>query len=317
MRNFFLILNILIAFQKSYSQVKCKSIFLDNFETINLKSEKTTLAKMQIEKINESILKIHSTFNFELNLENMIKPDWTHYQALSDLDNLLKTVNRKNNFKLPNNELIVLSLKIENELKHKLDDSEFKANYWKYIDRSYSFFEKLEQVNKKLGMNIFPTESIKLVPSNAETIEQAEKLLQTLNNNFEREFEVTGHKNLDEYKKYAVNFSSETKKLIQLFETDAVVALHRPESARFWLPITGFQNQRTTGSSNGCLNEEYRNTAEASATNINIVNYQKLSVRFMPNYAEVLISPQNREIKKYSRASFYGSDLWIIKKSVV
>lgn len=250
------------------------------------------------------------------------RPDWNAYNNISIL---LKTI-ESDSFR-PLSNIEKLSLKnefkkknatLEQSLSDALKNPDFLEAYKKHIDAHYALFELMKKVNDILDVPVFPKARFDLTISNAETKRQGEKILSDLNESFAKDFaEHSGHKSLEEYKEFVRNHDETSKKIVDLMEDHVLVAMHRPENARFWIPLTGFQNQRVTGSSKGALTPDGRNQAESNLLLLDQNEYVKNSVRFMPKYAEVIVGRDIADIQNGKWADGYGSDLWIIKKSVL
>lgn len=306
-----------VVSNQAFAQLSCESL-LDRAPVL--------LAKKSFSKIYTEILSqvnmMRSDAGFDGVYSAQRNPDWNAYNNVS---NLLKTLESPLYNKLTNIEKLSLKKEfslanesVEKWLAEALKDPNFVSTYKIHLDKNYSFFELLEKVNSKVGVSIYPDVRLNMVLSNRETIIQGEKLLTQLNKDFNKDFvELSGYKSLEEYKKKAQTFDETSKKTADLLENQVLVAMHRPENARFWIPLTGFQNQRITGSSRGTLSPHYRNQAEAHLLKVNQTDYEKNSFRLMPKYAEVILGREVTDLKNGDSASHYGSDLWIMKKSVV
>ncbi len=198
----------------------------------------------------------------------------------------------------------------------------------RFLDNNIAYFNLLIKLNKTLGVEVFPIPNLQDLPKDRDLIKEAEDLVKKLEKEVELKFTNISKlkfKNLREFKKFAVSESEHSAKLIRLTQKNLIVAMHRPESARFWIPISGFQNQRVTKSSNGSFFEETktlddisdRDSAEAKLTLTFIEEYVPKSARFKPNYAEARVDHLQSEYKPSNGASIYGYDLWIIKEEVI
>lgn len=306
-----------VVSNQAFAQMSCESL-LDRAPVLVAKKNFSKSYQLALEQIRT----VRDSESFAAVFSENQKPDWHAYNNISIL---LQTLESPAYIKLSNIEKLSLEkeFSVKNaELKKMLNESlskpEFLEAYKKQIDENYAFFALLEKVNEKAGVPVFPKARLDLTVSNRETIAQGEKLLIDLNNTFEKDFaEHSGFKSLEEYKKTAENFDETAKRTVELLEDQVIVAMHRPDNARFWIPLTGFQNQRVTGSSKGYLGGDYRSQAESALLRMPKEDFIKNSVRFMPKYAEVIVGTEVKDIKNGRGADQYGNDLWIIKKSTV
>jgi hypothetical protein len=298
----------------SYAGMTCDSLFSKNSGVVLKKQPISAEVQSKFYELISEVYKL----DLEKSYKQLYKLDWFKYAALSKLQEYItleKISSQTVNVKFLLAPFIAESKLISIEMNKLLKNEEYKLKYQRHLDRNYSFYQILENINQRLGANIFPTARFDLVQTNENTILEAEALIQRMNFDLEKDFSLSGHKNLEELRTYAVDHSPEAKTAVNLLENDVIVALHRPENARFWLPMTGFQNQRTTGSSGGSLDEALRNKGEAACTGIPLKEYANKSVRFMPNYAEI-VAPFDGSYTNVYGASQYGTDLWIVKKDV-
>ena len=139
-----------------------------------------------------------------------------------------------------------------------------------------------------------------------------------MNEDFERHFELTGYKSMEEYRAFVESVNPESKKLLQDIQKHLFVTIQRPENARFWIPLTGFQNQRTTGSSGGAYDPGKRDKVEMTYLNLPLEKYQAMSTRFKVKNAAMDIKSKETGLKReMAFLGQYGSDHWIVKESVL
>ncbi len=306
-----------LASNQALAQSTCQELF-ERLPVLISKENFSSLYRETLEKTNL----VRNNSDFAAIFSQNQKPGWTAYNSVSIL---LKMLESPLYLKLPNIEKLALKKEfsqnnaiLEKQLDESLKSPEFLEKYKKHIDENYAFFALLEKINEKSEVSLFPRSRLDLTVSNRETILQAEKILTDLNKDYAKDFsEHSGYKSLEEYTKFVKNFDHTSNQIVDLMQDHVLVAMHRPESARFWIPLTGFQNQRVTGSSKGALSTGRRNQAESNLLLVNQLEYEKNSVRLMPKYAEVIVGREVTDIKNGSDASHYGSDLWIIKKSVI
>ncbi len=198
----------------------------------------------------------------------------------------------------------------------------------RFLDNNIAYFKLLQKVNEALGLDVFPIPNLQDLPKDSDLIVEAEALVKKLEHEVSSKFvniSKLEFKNLREFNKFVASQSEYSAKLIRLTQKNLLVAMHRPESARFWVPIAGFQNQRVTKSSNGSYYEETktlrnvsdRDTAESRLTQIPLEKYIVKSARFKPNYAEARPDHSQDLLMPGTTAAGYGSDLWVMKDEVV
>jgi hypothetical protein len=88
----------------------------------------------------------------------------------------------------------------------------------------------------------------------------------------------------------------------------------RPESARFWVPKSGFQNQYVTGSSNGLYSPETRQKTEATMYSTDVQKIQSMDLELLPKYGTLRTTPDT-QIGNDSDYNWYGEDIYFIKES--
>jgi hypothetical protein len=269
-----------------------------------------------LESFKNEILKIDDS---EV-LTGSKKPDWHQYNHLKNILTAAKIIHHKNAEKKFNSSEIEI---LKNDLKdwalrhHQITvDLTATPELIKFIDTNHGYFNLYSRINMAVGLNIFPTKHLELVPQTKELLKDAEKTVASNQQAISELYESTGHKTKNSYLKYVKNYSARAKNILDLVQNNLVIAIHRPENARFWIPISGFQNQRTTGSSNGAMDPYYRNQVESNLTFQDTAKYSEKSVRYMPNYGEARPEQGYKELLPNTGADRYGSDLWIVKKEL-
>ncbi len=265
-------------------------------------------------------------------------PTWENYYIIQQLlinakkTKLSETEKRELiNFLSDSSSQIAHLRKLTGELNSK--QKEYSADNLynptaRFLDNNIAYFKLLQKVNETLGLDVFPIPNLQDLPKDSDLIAEAEALVKKLEEEVSSKFiniSKLGFKNSREFNKFVTSQSEYSAKLIRLTQKNLVVAMHRPESARFWIPISGFQNQRVTKSSNGSYFEEtktlyavsMRDRSESNLTNIPLKEYIIKSARFKPNYAEARPDHTQDALMPGSGALFYGSDLWIMKDDVV
>ncbi|MFZ3230628.1 MAG: hypothetical protein WA160_10525 [Pseudobdellovibrio sp.] len=288
-------------------------------------------------KINDSLRQIlESTKLANINSAAQ-KPDWNDYNNLVLLINTIKVDFKsvKNKIAYLNSEERILLLQNIKQSQSMLErnqealgitvnDIKHKEIYKRFLDYHIAYFRLLKEVNTLLQVNVFPLPDFSLIKSDAELIKDAKKIVKKLELVVDKSFADTGHKSLSDFENYTRNYSVYAKRNLEIVQQHLVVAMHRPERSRFWIPIAGFQNQRITGSSNGSFYKDStkevlsgRDQAEANLTLTDKDEYLPLSGRLKPNYAEARPDNSVSGLRPGIGAAQYGSDLWIIKKEVI
>lgn len=312
---FTLIFTIFISWS-AFAQNRCQSLF--NRESFN--------------EIKTQVTQVLNSTELTSILLGTRKPNWQDYYNLINMIELIKKDSQgvKNKIAYINSseriQLLrsvsetkrILDLQTQ-ELNHILIDEVKREAYKRFLDYNIAYFELLKEINSLLRAPIFPIPDFSPLKSKKELISDAETLIKELENFTEETFQATGHKSLKDFEKYTEQFNAKMKRNLDIIKDHLVVSMHRPENGRFWIPIAGFQNQRVTGSSNGYYDADGggRDRAEAFLLRKEVADYIPLSARFKPNYAEARPDKSIKDIKPSESAGHYGSDLWIIKKSVI
>ncbi|MBO9665858.1 MAG: hypothetical protein J7501_03490 [Bdellovibrio sp.] len=131
------------------------------------------------------------------------------------------------------------------------------------------------------------------------------------------------------FKKYSdLNYSTFVKTLrssedpavqlaLSIVNADQIdVSMRRPESGRFWIPRTGFQNQYVTGSSKG-FNGEVRKNAESIFTNKSVEDYWALDNEVLPKYGTLRAANETGLNNDLQASKQYGSDIYVFKKTEI
>lgn len=251
-----------------------------------------------------------------------VKPNWEQYQTLATLVSKIETQVAKTKRPLSKKESEYLKTQLESWALpyHKIAKAFSERDLTKadidFIDRNYAFFKLQQRVNELVGFNVFPDYYIKQVPTEPELIEQAIKTVANLKMAQAKLFPKSGYETPAELRSSIKKKSQDYADTLKLVDDHLVVAIHRPENARFWIPLAGFQNQRVTGSSKGTFNNEFRNQVESQLTFQDQSEYSQQSVRYMPNYGEARPSAEITAVSPNRGADGYGPDLWIVKRSL-
>lgn len=272
-------------------------------------------------KLYEHLSMLLESDGFTQALSGLRKPSWNEYNSLIEIKKLIKGSDPVQRIKyLSTDERLLLQARLKGLIdvtKALTEKSIPKAQFKEFLDNHYAWFKLIESINKDAGFELIPNANLAVLRSNEKLIKDAEKVILDLQENFEATFSNSGHKNFEEFKKYTRSFSPEMERRMNVVEKGMVVGMHRPESARFWIPIAGFQNQRVTGSSRGTLSPEYRDKAEANLTELPYEKFVPLSSRFKPNYAEARPHMTNTKDNPETDAGHYGSDIWVFKEKSI
>ncbi|MCM2322401.1 MAG: hypothetical protein NDJ90_03975 [Oligoflexia bacterium] len=148
-------------------------------------------------------------------------------------------------------------------------------------------------------------------------IAQAREFVARQGARFDPYFQNAGFDDRESLKRAIRSFSDDARILYDRLEAEQVeLAMTRPESARWWTPRVGFQNQRVTGSSQGMLNPTYRDEVEASLTGTRAGIYHGFDAEFKPNYGYLKPRPEDG-LEQSVAANHYGLDVYIFKKERV
>lgn len=254
--------------------------------------------------------------------DTTVKPNWEKYQTLGTLVSKLEMRVEKEKKPLSNKEIEYLKNQLESwalpyhKIAKELSERELTESEIRFIDTNYAFFKLQQRVNELIGLEIFPDYYIKQVQSEPELIKQAVDTIAQLKKAQSKLFSTSGYATPAKLRSAIKKHSKEYADTLNFIDDQLVVAIHRPENARFWIPLTGFQNQRVTGSSKGSLNPDYRNQVESALTFQETLEYSQKSVRYMPNYGEARPEAGTTLHIPNKGADGYGSDLWIVKKSL-
>lgn len=128
-----------------------------------------------------------------------------------------------------------------------------------------------------------------------------------------RFFEKTNFQTTENVTKAIRANSFANEKLIDIVVNEqAEFTMLRPSKGRWWIQRLGFQNQRVTGSSNGTLSREDRDSAEAGQALLSQKEYIQKSAELKPKYG-YLRPPIESELQVVY-PSTYGDDLYIFDK---
>lgn len=317
-----IVLFIVLISLNTLAANQCADLFNNN--------KKTTVV-LSTAELNDLTIEIDTYIkNYDLPriLNGDLKPNWNHYNTLLTFIQKTENLDHAQRAKIGVNLKFtsqVINESIKNKIANFMSKDKTHKLFNRFLDYNIAYFKLLEQLNRNLKAEIIPIPSFKELPTEQLLIDEAKKIIKNLEKETDQNFtEETGFKDREDLKNKMIKFNPQLNDLIDLVENNLIVTMRRPESGRFWIPITGFQNQRITESSRGTLYDDStkdeisgRDQAESHLTKISVEDYVPLSGRLKPNYAEARPSFTAENISFHSEASQYGSDLWVIKKSIL
>lgn len=144
---------------------------------------------------------------------------------------------------------------------------------------------------------------------------------QKIESNFAKLFSHTGFATFEQYVKELKELAEKDpvlKEVISHFENDDIrIGIHRPEGARFWVPLAGLQNQRVVQKSIGGFDIPKMDRVEADLTRTPLDEYVPLDPDLKPQYGEMV--PGSKWDIAYGRGVFtfgYGNDVWVLKEEL-
>lgn len=278
------------------SDVRCASI---------LNSEKLSKEQVLESLIHRFVADPDGT-NLNAVLAGTRKPNWHSYRWVLDLQEAIQKHG------LTTTDLAVLAPKIQRAAQL----FEFNPERAKVADRMYRFLEQLRNVNELLKTDFFPAQWLELAPTDESLKARAIQIVKNNESKLRELYSTSGHKSPADLAKYIENFSKHGKRVLELVQNNLIVTIRRPEGARFWIPLTGFQNQRVTDSSEGAFHPDFRNAVESQLIGKSFEEYSGESARLQPQYGEV--RPKFDILIEFkSIADRYGEDIWVLKKEVV
>jgi hypothetical protein len=309
-----------LAYSSNAFSAQCKNLFSDK----NLFPIEKIEDSEKLISLKNSTTQLLSSDRFKLVFSGSTEPRWNDYNDLLQLQKLILGNQEKNKIKfLTPIEIILLKIELAPFVDHIIHSQnlinkspEERKKYNKFLDTHFAWFKLIESINESAGFNIFPDAGLSKLPTTEKLKQDGADIVRRLEKVFNKTFSNTGHKDFAEFEKYLRAFSDEAVKKYAVTKNKLVVAMHRPESARFWIPISGFQNQRATGSTGGYKGTEGRDRGEANLTGLNIEDYVPLSNRLKANYAEARPDVSVSEYKPITAANLYGTDIWVFKKDV-
>lgn len=220
------------------------------------------------------------------------------------------------------------------------------SNYLRLIDQdptAREFFDALAEpqkldylpaqyhLRKKLFAEI--TKALKVLPKEFRTPigrvprdkrlarlnQDARKFMKEQNKTFDKLFATTGY---DNYAAYEAALRKSTdphiQKAVELLDNHKLeVIMRRPEAGRFWIPITGIQNQYVSGTSKGYLGTSGRYGGESIMTDREKTDYAKIDDEVKPKYGTLRVADDSGVTNSLSGSSQYGSDIYTFKEEAI
>ncbi|MBS1984440.1 MAG: hypothetical protein JST16_09715 [Bdellovibrionales bacterium] len=258
-------------------------------------------------------------------------PKW---QDFDDLEQVIQRVKQKANA-LDAEQLGELE-KTLNELKPQLlRTNELKklavvhntegANAAEYRPTDYElrtlYQNMIKNLNAALPGNLkIPVRKLPKSPrSDAQLRIEGERIVKKLEQDIARQFSTTGFASEEEYVN-ALLESPAGKNIYEVLRDEKVeLSMRRPQSARWWVPKVGFQNQRITGTSRGTNDNAYRDQAEAKFTAGIVKNFPKIDNDLKPKYGYLrpIQASERGRVPNQGVARQYGEDHYVFKKEKV
>jgi len=172
----------------------------------------------------------------------------------------------------------------------------------------------LWQVDRELPASLkIPGVRLPHDPRPFKLIAQAQEWLKGQEQRFEAFFPQTGFTRVADLRSALANYDETAKKLVDLFDSGNVeIAMNRPESARWWVPRVGFLNQRTTGTSRGTLDNDWRNHTESALMGKSLAEYSATDDQLKPTYGYLKPVPGD-DLRQSQSAKQYGTDVYVFK----
>lgn len=299
----FLIVILLFSFN-SYGANQCMDLFRKTEKSIILTNTELQELALQVNHFvkNDDLANI---------MIGYLKPSWNHHNTLLELVEKTENLNKAQ------------AQQITNALKFSSPTSK-NENFNRFLDYNIAYFKLLDQLNKNLKTELIPIPSFKKIPTETQLIKAGIDIVNKIEKIADKTFYQKEFTDKNDFVNKTIKYNPKLTGLVDLLEKDLIVVIHRPESGRFWIPFAGFQNQRITESSRGAYYDDSnvyeisdRDKAEAHLTNTELNEYVPLSGRLKPNYGEARPAFFRKDIKFITDADHYGSDSWVIKKSVI
>lgn len=182
---------------------------------------------------------------------------------------------------------------------------------------------EVEKLNRLLPINMrFAFKPLPVDKNKADFVQQGRDAVKVLEGivleSLQKNADPTQQMTFEEYLRI---FGEEPglKEKIEFIENEKNTdfAMNRPESARWWVPKVGFQNQRVTGSSKGSMDPGYRDYVESTRGSGILEIYKTMDADLKQKYGLLLHSVAAGKAAPLSQATNYGSDTYTFKKAAV
>jgi hypothetical protein len=269
-----------------------------------------------VEQLNE-LLSIDSSL---LRAERI--PKWEDFNRLDQITKTLKSYKEAKASEAKLDELHEVFKKIETSFIQKYD-FDIVHTYGTelpdaYLPTEYElkllYQQELEELNAELprGMRLILPD-LPFPDSREGLKEKAIQLVQKQTEDFKKYFPSSGFASLEDFDNAVKGSGEAATQLLNRIKNDEFrVAMRRPNSARWWIPKVGFQNQYVTGSSRGFSGKQGRYAVEASLLHRQYADYAPLDDDLKPKYG--YLAPRPEIDSRSSATSGYGDDIYYFKK---
>jgi hypothetical protein len=152
---------------------------------------------------------------------------------------------------------------------------------------------------------------LKLEKHHKAILQQAKELVEKQSEIFNQYIHTSGYSSYEDIRKINTKNKEELGDIVDLVrKEELVVAINRPESARWWIPKVGLHNQHSTGTSLGYKGVKGRNSVEASLTEMSYQKYSQLDKDLRPKYG--YLRPKIESDYTSIDVKSYGDDSYIL-----
>lgn len=195
------------------------------------------------------------------------------------------------------------------------------------LKRLYQFM--IARLNRELpGRVRLPLQRLPLDTRRPRLNQNARDFIAKFEDFFAVRLHTTGFGTFEAYERFIRDSRDPlVKKAVEMIDKGHIeVVIRRPESARFWVPKVGFQNQYVTGSSQGYFHNTFRQQAEARLYGLfadllektdprGLQRYKSEDPEYMPKYATLRPSRESGLLFEHKTSYQYGPDFYVIKLS--
>lgn len=184
-----------------------------------------------------------------------------------------------------------------------------------------AFQTYLERINQELPQELrIPLKDLPVDKRRERLIQDAREYAAKTREVFASRFTTPQFSSYASFETYLRSSEDPTvKRAVEIVDKDQIrPVIRRPESARFWVPKTGFQNQFVTGSSRGSYGPSHRNNVESQLFEVeSLETYQVRDAEFKPKYGTLMPKPESGLRSGSSIVYAYGTDIYGLKVSRV